>query len=163
MSASALAGALTSWNYPAREVKVMTSVSLWKRKNGTARLEPGGDRGDGGPLGQGEHLWGGQHRHLPAAEGRNGVDLGHGVAGGRRQARLQGHGATLRRTATTGRPRSHNRTEAGPATRARAHEQRQHDLHIGHGHDVIAAMGRAVAEELTRQGLPFGSSSVKRP
>jgi hypothetical protein len=79
----------------------MTSVSLWKRKNGTARLEPAGDRGDGGLLGQGEHLWGGQHRHLPAADRRGGVGLGHGVPEARLQARLQRHDPTLRRTATT--------------------------------------------------------------
>jgi hypothetical protein len=80
----------------------MTSVSLWKRMNGTARLEPASDRGDGDPLGQGEHLWGGQLRHLPAAEGRGGVGLDHGVADGRLQARRQRHGTTLRRTATAG-------------------------------------------------------------
>ena len=80
----------------------MTSASLWKRMNGTARLEPASDRGNGGLLGQGEHLWGGQHRHLPAAEGRGGVGLDHGVAEGRLQARRQRHGTTLRRTATAG-------------------------------------------------------------
>ena len=80
----------------------MAPVSLWERMNGTAWLEPASDRGNGGLLGQGEHLWGGQHRHLPAAEGRGGVGLDHGVAEGRLQARRQRHGTTLRRTATAG-------------------------------------------------------------
>ena len=53
----------------------MTSASLWKRMNGTARLEPASDRGNGGL---------------------------HGVAEGRLQARRQRHGTTLRRTATAG-------------------------------------------------------------
>ena len=90
LSTSSLADAWTSWKYSASEVEVMTSVSLWERRNGTARLEPAVDRGVGG-----------QHPNLPAAGGRNDAGLGHGVAGGRRQGRLHGHGATLRRTATT--------------------------------------------------------------
>ena len=78
----------------------MTSVSLWKRMNGTARLEPASDRGNGGLLGQGEHPWGGQARHLPAAEGRGGVGLGHRVPEGCLKARLQPHRPTLRRPTT---------------------------------------------------------------
>jgi hypothetical protein len=96
----------------------MTSASLWKRKNGTAGLEPAGDRGDGGLLGQGEHLWSGQHRHLSAAEGRGGVGLGHGAAEGRRQAGASVMGQPYAAPPPPGRPRRHSRTEAGSATRA---------------------------------------------
>jgi len=115
----------------------MTSVSLWKRMNGTARLEPASDRGNGGLLGQGEHLWGGQHRHLPAAEGRGGVGLDHGVAEGRLQARRQRHGTTLRRTATAGQAEQPQPHRGWLCNRARVYEQRRHDLLIGHDHDLL--------------------------
>jgi hypothetical protein len=67
---------------------------------GRARLDSAGDRGDGGLLGQGERPRGGQHRYLPAAEGRGGIGLGHRVPEGCLKAWLQRHRPTLRRPAT---------------------------------------------------------------
>jgi hypothetical protein len=54
---------------------------------GRPRLECPGDRGHGGPLGQGEHPRGSQHRHLAAADRGGGVGL---VTGRRKAARRPG-------------------------------------------------------------------------
>jgi len=91
------------------------TVSLWKRMNGTARLEPASDRGSGGLLGQGEHLWGGQHRHLPAAEA---AAVSASITVSPKAASRPGAsvmGQPYAAPPPPGGPRSHNRTEAGSA------------------------------------------------
>lgn len=66
---------------------------------GRARLQRADSRGDRNLLGQGEHPWGGQYRHLAAVEGRGGVSLGYGVPEGGLKAGASVIPPTLRRTA----------------------------------------------------------------
>ena len=85
---------------------------------------------------------GGQHRHLPAADGCGGVGRGHGVPEGRLKARRQRHGPTLRRTATARQAASTGHHRGWLCNPYQVHEQRQRSLLIGYDHDLIATVMR---------------------